>query len=137
MGDQRLGSYTFEWDPDEMTMPYSEKVVAEVETYGGTEIFEWTPSIVGKEVTLTWKLMSIGMWNALRRRYLVTGTTYVWDPAIVGGTTYNVVIKKLEGSYIKQLLETKGYREGVSMVLSIRSKSNIGETTTTTSTTTT
>lgn len=134
---QSLGGYTFYWNPDEMTMPYSEKVVAEVESHGGTQLFEWTASIIGKEVVLKWEFMPIGMWNALRRRYLETSTQYVWDPEIVGGTTYNVVIKSLTGGYLKNVHEDNENRINVEMRLGIRSKELIATTTTTTSTTTT
>jgi hypothetical protein len=134
---QKLGGYTFYWDPDEMTMPYSEKTVAEAKTFGGTQIFEWDATIIGKEVVLKWDYMPIGMWNALRRRYLATGTLYTWNPEIAGGTTYSVVIKKLDGSYFKHMREDTEWRRAVTMVLSLRSKVTTATTTTTTSTTTT
>lgn len=134
---QKLGGYTFYWDPDEMTMPYSDKTVAEVQTFEGTQIFEWAATIVGKEVVLKWDFMPIGMWNALRQRYLATGTQYTWDPEIVGGTTYSVVLKSLQGTYFKHLKEDSEWRKDVALVLSIRSKVAIATTTTTTSTTTT
>ena len=133
---QSLGGYTFQWNPDDMTMPYSEKTVSEVISFSGTQLFEWTASIVGKEVILSWDYMSNGQYNALRRRYVETGTQYVWDPDI-GGTTFNVIIKSLEGSYFKHLSEDIAYRKNVVMTLSLRSKATIQTTTTTTSTTTT
>jgi hypothetical protein len=136
---QSLSGYTFEWDPDETSMPYSSKTVAEVQTFGGTELFEWEASIVGKEVVLKWDHMEVGMFNALRRRYLVMGTTYVWDPDI-GGNTFNVVIKDFSGKYLRNFTENSSYvnyRENVVMVLSIRSRATTMTTSTTTSTTTT
>ena len=134
---QKLGGYTFYWDPDEMSMPYSEKTVAEAKTFGGSQVFEWDATIVGKEVVLKWDYMPVGMFNALRRRFLNTGTLYTWDPEIVGGTTYSVVIKKLEGAYFKHMREDTEWRRGVKMTLSLRAKVVVGQTTTTTSTTTT
>jgi hypothetical protein len=137
MAKQILGRYTFYWDPDEMTMPYSEKTVSEAKTHAGTQIFEWTASIVGKEVTLKWDFMPLFMYRMLRRKYLRTGETYTWNPQLDDGQTFSVVIKYLEGTYFKVLKEDTEYRKDVIMVLSIRSKVLTATTTTSTSTTTT
>jgi len=134
-GSQTLGNRTFYWDPDEMTMPYSDKVTAEEKTFGGSQVFEWAATIVGKQVTLKWDYMPLGMYNDLRRKYLRTGQTYTWDPALANGETFSVIIKNLEGVYFKHLKEDSTYRKDVVLTLSIRSKV-LSATTTTTSTTT-
>jgi|GEM_PF-3041262 len=134
-GLQTFGNYKFYWDPNEMTMPYSEKIVAEQITFGGSQLFEWAATIVGKEVVLKWDFMPLGMYNNLRRKYLRTGQTYTWNPQLANGETFSVVIKNLEGTYFKHLNEDNTYRKDVTMVLSIRSKV-LTATTTTTSTTT-
>jgi len=134
-GLQTLGNYKFYWDPDEMTMPYSEKIVAEEKTFGGSQIFEWEATIIGKEVNLKWDFMPLGMYNNLRRKYMRLGQTYTWDPQLTNGETFSVAITGLQGTYFKHLKENSTWRKDVILTLSIRSKV-VSATTTTTSTTT-
>lgn len=120
-----------------MTIPEGEKEVAEVKTFGGSQIFEWPITIVGKEVTLKWDFMKLGQYNALRRMYYNNGVEYTWDPEETGGGTYSVIIKKCTGEYFKNLLNDSIYRKDVVVVMSIRSKVLTATTTTTTTTHTT
>ena len=131
---QSLGNYTFGWDPDNMTMPYKDKVTAEVATHAGSQIFEWDATIVGKEITLEWAYLELPQWNGMRSKYLRTGTQYVWDPDLSGGTTYNVTIKSMTGKYFRTVMDDRDLRRDVKVVLSIRSVAVYATTTTTTTT---
>ena len=134
---QSLGNYTFGWNPDNMTMPYKDKVTAEITTHEGSQIFEWGATIVGKEITLEWSFLELPQWNGMRSKYLETGTVYIWDPDLSGGTTYNVTIKSMIGKYFRVVMDDRALRRDVKVVLSIRSVALYATTTTTTTTYTT
>lgn len=134
---QKLGSYTFYWNPDKMSIPEKRKDVAVEKTYGGSAIFEWAAILEGTKVQMEWNFMHKGQYNALRDLYLQTGTTFVWDPE-TGGNTYNVKIEALTGEYHEVLHHGGSYRQNVKMTLNIRSfASRVQSSTTTTTTTTT
>jgi hypothetical protein len=133
-GQQKLGGYTFYWDPDNMTIPEKQKQVAVADTYGGSAIFEWAALLEGTQVQLEWDMMPKGMYKQLRTMYLQTGVTFVWDPN-TGGNTYTVVIEKLEGAYMGTVLHEGQFRQNVKLTLNIRSLAAILQSTTSTTTT--
>jgi hypothetical protein len=135
-GQQKLGGYTFYWDPDVMTIPEKQKTVAVADTYGGSAIFEWDAILQGTKVQLEWDMMPKGMYKKLRTQYLQTGVTFVWDPN-TGGNTYTVKIEKLEGAYMGTVHHEGQFRQNVKLVLNIRSLSAVLQSTTTTTTSTT
>ena len=128
---QRLGGYTFTWDPDIMTIPESKKTVGRVKTYSGSAIFQWDAILEGTEVTLKWNLMPSHQYENLRLKYLSTDIIE-WVPGVGSGSFYVAVIN-LEGEFIEVLNADISYRENVVLQLEIRS---IASTTTTTTTTT-
>ena len=128
---QRLGGYTFTWDPDIMTIPESKKTVGRVKTYSGSAIFQWDAILEGTEVTLKWTLMPSPQYENLRLKYLSTDIIE-WVPGVGSGSFYVAVIN-LEGEFIEVLNADISYRENVVLQLEIRS---IASTTTTTTTTT-
>jgi hypothetical protein len=128
---QRLGGYTFTWDPDIMTIPESKKTVGRVKTYSGSAIFQWDAILEGTEVTLKWNLMPSPQYENLRLKYLSTDIIE-WVPGVGSGSFYVAVIN-LEGEFIEVLNADISYRENVVLQLEIRS---IASTTTTTTTTT-
>lgn len=134
---QSLGGYTFYWNPDKMTIPEKKKTFSRVETYTGSAIFEWSAILEGTVVTLEWGFMPKGMYNALRAKYLQTGTVFVWNPD-TGGNTYNVRIQDLTGEYHEVVHHGGAWRQKVKLLLDIRGfDSQVQSTTTTTSTTST
>jgi len=133
---QTLGGYTFYWDPDMMSIPEKEKVVAVTQTYGGSAVFEWEAILQGTKVVLEWNFMPKGMYKQLRQQYLNTNTIYVWNPQ-VGGNTYNVRIVKLTGQYFGTVLAEGDYRRNVSMTFDVRALATVSQATSTTTTTTT
>lgn len=114
-----LGSFTFTENPQRMDLFESKKDIATVRTYDSTAVFQWTPTIAGHDVVMEWDNMSSAMYDELRTLYL-SDLTIVVDPD--NGNTYNVVVKNLEGKYIKYGLEDIPHREDVSLTLHIISQ---------------
>jgi len=135
-GQQKLGGYTFYWDPDNMLIPEKKKDVAETKTYGGAAIFEWDAILSGTRVVLEWDSMPSGMYKKLRQQYIETGTTYEWNPQ-TGGNRYNVRIVDLEGQYFGTVHHDGHFRKNVKLALNIRSMASTSQATTTTTTSTT
>jgi len=135
-GAQKLGGYTFYWDPDNVTIPEKQKQVAVTDTYGGSAIFEWAAILEGTKVQLEWDMMPKGMYKTLRTMYLQTGVTFVWDPN-TGGNTYNVVMEALEGAYMGTVHHEGQFRQNVKLTLNIRSLAAVLQSTSTTTSTTT
>lgn len=113
-----LGSYTMEFDPDEMDIPEAKKTVAGVDTYTGSAVFQWPAIIQGQLVTLRWNWVSIAQYNAMNAMYLSMDTV-TWNPQYAG--TYQVIIESFKGTYFEVHLDDLAYREEVEMVLNIRS----------------
>jgi hypothetical protein len=133
---QKIDDYVFQWNPDRMTIPVREKLVAEVNTYGGSEVFQWPPLYRGTRITLEWNYMPALQWKRLRSKYLKTDRTYIYDPD-AGGQTYNVTITRMSGKYHDVVHSEGDYRSDVVVQLSIRSLEDADTTTSTTTTTTT
>lgn len=135
MPNQRIGDYTFVWNPDEMTIPERRKTVSSVKTYTGSALFQWGAFIAGTEVELTWEWVSEAQYRQLRKKYLSLNT-FEWNPEL-GGTTYSIVIKYLEGKFFTTGLYEQPYRKDVRMILEIRETMSTTSTTSTTTTTVT
>jgi hypothetical protein len=126
----RLGDYSFEWNPDKMTIPERYRPISEVETYQGSAIFLWDILLQGIPVTLEWKYLSIDQYNKMRAKYLA-GVEVEFNPD-TGGTSYNVMVLSLIGQYIDVVHSDSIYRQNTKMILSIRSAASTTTTTTTT-----
>ena len=113
-----LGSYTFEDNPEKLTIPESKKMVSEVKTYAGSAIFQWPALIQGQAVAMFWTVMSIAQYTAFRALYL-SHDTITWNPQYLG--TYQVIVADLKGKYIDGVLDINPHRIDVELVLNIRS----------------
>lgn len=124
----RLGAYGFEWNPDTVTVPETKKTVAVQDTYNGSALFQWPPITEGMQVDLKWEWMSIGQYNSLRAKYLVTEEIVWWPSA---SSKFMVVPVVLDSSYFETSLDDAPYRKDVTMRLSIRTTYTGAVTTTT------
>jgi hypothetical protein len=70
----KLGSYEFEWVPDEMDIPRPEKTTAVQPNFGNVGFFSWGPQLIGKEVKMKWRFTSIAQYEALKAMFLAGGT---------------------------------------------------------------
>lgn len=118
MNKMILDSYTFAENPQYADLIESKKTVATVETYSGAAIFQWAASIEGRRVTFRWDNMSETMYETLRTKYLSTDVV-VFNPQ--DGSTYNVVVVDLVGSYVQFGLEDISHRKDVELTLNVRS----------------
>lgn len=118
MANQSLGSYTFEDDPEKMTIPESKKTVSVVKTYSGSAVFQWPALIQGQDIELFWTLMTDDQYDELRSLY-ISSDAVTWDPQYLG--TYEVIVKDLKGSYCEATFHNKPYRFDVKLILHIRS----------------
>lgn len=119
MDKMTLGSYTFTENPQRVDLVESVKDVATVKTYTSTAVFQWDPTVAGLDVALDWDNLSETMYNELRTLYL-SDSTVVFDPQ--NGSTYNVIVKSLEGSYFMAALEDIPHRENVTLTLHVISE---------------
>jgi len=69
----KIGSYDFEWVPDEMGIPRPEKTVAVQQNLGNVGFFSWGPQLIGKEVVMKWKFVSVAQYEAFRSLFLAGG----------------------------------------------------------------
>jgi len=136
MANQRLGDYVFVFNPDNMSVVETKKLVGKVNTDQGAAIFEWPAILQGTEFVLSWNWMYETQYSILRKKYIQTGVTFEWNPQ-TGGNTYEVVILDMNGKYFETLLHGGPYRENVEMLLSVNSQMSTTTTTTTTTSTTT
>lgn len=113
-----LGGYTFEFNPERLTIPESKKGVSKVKTYTGSAIFQWPAVIQGQSVSMFWTVLTIEQYNELRTLYL-SADTITWDPKYLG--VYQVVVEDLKGKYIDGVLDINPHRTDVELILNIRS----------------
>lgn len=69
----KLGTYEFEWVPDEMDIPRPEKTVAVQQNFGNVGYFSWGPQLIGKEVKMKWKFVSIAQYAEFKAMFLAGG----------------------------------------------------------------
>ena len=120
---QKLGTYTFDFDPDFMDIPRASKQVESLKTWGGNAIFEWSAILEGVTVELRWNWMKKWQYFRLRKMYLMTGQEFTWDTGRIGNV-YTVVIEDLRGEYFESILHGPGVwktpRRNVVLRLNIR-----------------
>ena len=101
------------YTPLECTKPRPARTTAVVSTYGGVAVFDWGSILVGKEIKLVWKSMTVSLFEALDALYQA-GETVVWDSGI-GGKVYRAKITAFDGAL---LFDRKGeYMLNVAMTL--------------------
>jgi len=86
------------YTPLECTKPRATRATAVVSTYGGIAVFDWGSILAGKEIKLTWKSMTVALFEALDALYQ-TGNVVVWDSGI-SGKVYRVKITAFDGSLL-------------------------------------
>ena len=87
-----------QYTPLDCTKPRAMRSSAVVSTYGGVALFDWGSILAGKEIKMTWKVMTVALFEALDALYLA-GDAVVWDSGI-GGKVYNVKITAFDGSLL-------------------------------------
>ena len=103
------------YTPLECTKTRATRATAVVSTYGGVAILDWGSILAGKEIKMTWRVMTVALFEALDVLYLA-GDAVVWDSGI-GGKVYHVKITAFDGSL---LFDRKGeYMLNVAMTLVI------------------
>lgn len=128
MAEQTLGTYSFEDDPEKMTIPESKKTVAVVQTYSSAAVFQWPALISGQEVSLYWTLMSDTMYGYLRALYISQDiVTWIPKPATLtyAGASYSVAVIGLEGTYNDGTFHHQPYRFNVTLTLLLLSEAEI------------
>lgn len=78
----KLGTYTFETNPDQFTIPRAQKYSASQKTHSSVAFFSWGTSIIGQEILLEWELTSCDQFNRLDA-LLQADAQEEWDPEIV------------------------------------------------------
>lgn len=132
----RLGDYTFEYDPDDMTPPKRVKAAASQRTYSSAVFFEWPAFLAGLTLELFWDSMPSAQFDNLNAKFQAGGS-YEFNPDIGSGViSYNVEILSFTGVYEKVILDDFDYRRNVQMELMISSQASTTTTSSTTSTTT-
>ena len=102
-----------QYTPLDCTKPRAMRSTVVVGTYGGVAIFDWGSILAGKEIKMTWRVMTVALFEALDALYLA-GDAVVWDSGI-GGKVYSVKITAFDGAL---LFDRKGeYMLNVAMTL--------------------
>jgi len=114
-----LGGYTFTWNPEKCTVPRKTKSSSTVETYSGAVYFSWGTLIAGQMISLEWDWLDEAQWDEFQT-LLEADAEVVWNPRT--GTTYNVEISKLQGTYQAKSLTDAAYRRNVVLSLIIISE---------------
>ena len=86
------------YTPLECTKPRATRTIAVVSTYGGVAVFDWGSILAGKEIKLTWKSMTVALFETLDALYQA-GNVVVWESGI-GGKVYQVKITAFDGSLL-------------------------------------
>ena len=87
-----------QYTPLDCTKPRAMRSTVVMGTYGGVAVFDWGGILAGKEIKLTWRVMTVALFEALDALYLA-GDVVVWDSAI-GGKAYHVKITAFDGSLL-------------------------------------
>ena len=86
----KLGTYTFETDPDQFDIPRAQKYSSLVKTYSSVAYFSWGLSIIGLEVLLEWELMTCDQFNRLDTLFQADAQVE-WDPQIIAKIFHGAV----------------------------------------------
>lgn len=114
----QLGSYVFDFDPNRLSPIEPIKPVASVNTFAGSQIFQWSAYWSGTVINLEWDYMREAQYGYLQAMYITTDL-YTFTPD-VGTETYSVIIKELSSKYWETANSDQPYREDIKMVLEVR-----------------
>jgi hypothetical protein len=102
-----LGTYTFDRLPKKMTMIKPDKINSAVQTYTSVAYFSWTPSIVGKRISLNWNAMTTAQFDSLDAIFQ-TDEEVVFDPTdYTGGSAFKVEVTNFNGDYLAEIGENR------------------------------
>ena len=87
-----------QYTPLDCTKPRAMRATVVMGTYGGVAVFDGGSILAGKEIKMTWRVMTVALFEALDAIYLA-GDTVVWDSGIVG-KVYHVKITAFDGSLL-------------------------------------
>ena len=104
-----------QYTPLDCTKPRATRATAVVSTYGGVAVFDWGSILAGKEIKLTWKSMTVALFEMLDVLYQA-GNVVVWESGI-GGKVYHVKIAAFDGSLLFD--KNNEYMLNVSMTMII------------------
>lgn len=133
-----LGTYTFAWLPDKMTIPRPGKTVAVQNALGGTAYLSWPVAgmpasvpaalpTIGEVIEMEWGLMPVAQYESLRAIYLVgatVGLSLPTDglrvPTGSAASVYNVRIMSMAGKFLEVADYQIRYRKDVKVSMLIR-----------------
>jgi len=113
-----LGAYTFDRNPSQFDIPKKVKYSSNVVTYEGDAYFSWGTGIAGTHAILEWEWMTAAAFAEFQS-LLEDDSSKVWNTQL--GTSYNVEIISLDGTYLEDSLSDAPWRKGVKLDLLIRS----------------
>ena len=85
--------------PIDLTIPRPKTYIAIMQTYTGIKVYNWGSILAGKELDLKWDVMTKTLFDSLDTLYQA-GASVVFNPDLVSGKTFNVVISDFEGKLI-------------------------------------
>ena len=96
-----LGGVTFPgvYCPIDMTVPRPTTNIAVMQTYTGIKLFNWGSILAGKEIDMKWDVMTKALFDSLDTVYRA-GASVVFNPDLVSGAAYNVVITEFDGKLL-------------------------------------
>lgn len=86
----KLGTYTFEFEPDQFTDPKPDKFSSDVLTYSSGEFFSWGLSVIGKKILIEFETMTCDMYNRLKTLEQADAEVE-WDPQITNKVFHGLV----------------------------------------------
>lgn len=78
----KLGTYTFEFRPEQFTPPRVKVAHSVVETLTSVATFSWGPKIVGQRILCEWKYMTCDQFNRIDAIFAANAVV-VWNPEII------------------------------------------------------
>jgi hypothetical protein len=120
MGKMRLGTYDFDWDPVQYTIPVEGKSFSVVQTYDSVAFFSWGTKIIGKEIVMEWDMVTESQFNSLQT-ILEADEEVEWSP-ISGEQSFMVNVCALDGRYIEKSIHNAPYRTDAKLTVVIMSE---------------
>jgi len=115
----QLDGYTFTLNPEDCDMPVKDRRASSVKTLGGVAFFSWGALLPGEKIVLKWTYMPVAMFDTLETK-LEADSEIVFIPG--DGTSYNVEIETLKGSWFLDQTISAQFRGNVELTLIIMSE---------------
>jgi hypothetical protein len=114
VGDWVIDGHTLIDNPDDDVYVFREDLfVSWVKTYGGVQVFEWPPTIIGKPFDLTWTFMTASEFDILDAS--CKKTSIILDAQLPSGVTFTIKPTYFNAKYFRSTLTTGKYRKEVKM----------------------